>query len=179
MILKVLVCLFFIVWMAALNIMDFVDLYEGAKKIFPEVIGGKYSRMGYLRYSSTFMSCFLLMAIIICVYPPCRPWIIYLIEALYIIIYIVLYFVIKSKREERLEKENRIKHLTDYTVMNVTQNSEMKIADKEVYDVLLKNSIGNIITIKTISPHYYEEKMLTGEMVNVSKKDVVYIHEKR
>lgn len=136
MILKVLVCLFFIVWMAALNIMDFVDLYEGAKKIFPEVIGGKYSRMGYLRYSATFSSCLLLMAIIICVYPPCKTWVICLIEVFYIIIYILLYFVIKAKREERLEKENRIKYLTDYTVMKVTKNGEMKIEDKEVYDVL-------------------------------------------
>lgn len=63
--------------------------------------------------------------------------------------------------------------------MKVTKNGEMKIEDKEVYDVLLKNNIGNVISIKTITPHYYEEKMLTGELVNVSKKDISYIHVKK
>lgn len=137
MMLRVFVCLFFILWFAVLNIMDFVDLYEGAEKMFPMVIGGKYQyiRTRLWSFNATLNSSPFLIMITILVYPSCKQGVIYFVEVCYLMIYIFLYFVIKAKREENLKKDARKKCLNDidYVVRNVVKgNSEMKVADKEM-----------------------------------------------
>lgn len=68
------------------------------------------------------------------------------------ILYNDLYLVTKAKRKEYSEKDVRnTKYLNDtnYVVMSVVKgNSEMKIADKEIYDVILKDNDGKIVTIR-------------------------------
>ena len=183
--LRVFVYLFLILWFVVLNIMDFVDLYEGAKKMFPEVVGGKYEglRIRELSLNATLNSSPLLMGITILMYPSCGLGGVCFVEVCYLMIYILLYFVIKAKREENSKKaarKTKCLNDTDYVVMNVVKgNSEMKVAEKEIYDVILKDTNGEIVTIKTIDSRYYEEKMLTGEKVKISKKDIEFVYEQK
>lgn len=174
MLLRVFVCLLLIAWVVVQNIMDFVDLYEGAERIFPDVVGGKYQyeRIDFLQYSAVFTSSLFLPVITMCVYPSCKQWqlVVFFVEIVYIVIYILLYFVVKAKRK-RVEERTVSLIDNNYVVIKVVKGkSETQIADKEIYDVFLKDDAGNIITIKAIDADYYKEKMLTGEKIKISKK---------